>query len=271
MAKIFSFASWNVEQFANDPDRIEENVQFIKHSNPDVFAIFEVVGKDVFSHFIKLMDTHNFFITEDFSSMETLVGVNRRLTAFVTQRQKFKSEIPTLRPGALVTLTIDNDYYSILFLHMKSMDDPRSWGLRDDMIGHVINLKKALDSNIDDPDLDANFICMGDLNTMGMNLTYSDKDMDGSDELERYVKRLKRQNIKLLKKDFPNTWWNGIGSTDPPSDLDHVFASDTPKFTKLCQTTIAVKGWPEKNTPAKQTEWIKKHSDHAMLYGEVCT
>ena len=104
MAKLFSFASWNVEHFKNNANRIKQCIEFIKESNPDVFAIFEVEGKEVFKHFVKLMPTHNFFITEDLSRMETLVGVNRKFTAFVTQRQKFKSKIPTLRPGALATL-----------------------------------------------------------------------------------------------------------------------------------------------------------------------
>jgi len=48
MAKLFSFASWNVEHFVNNRERVRENVQFIMESNPDVFAVFEVEGKDVF-------------------------------------------------------------------------------------------------------------------------------------------------------------------------------------------------------------------------------
>ena len=268
MSKLFSFASWNVEHFANNKERIKENVQFIMGSNPDVFAVFEVEGKDVFGSFVEFMPTHNFFITEDLSRMSTLVGVNRRLTAFITQRQKFKSEIPTLRPGALVTLTINDEHYSILFLHMKSSPNPHSWGLRDDMIGHVISLKRALDRAPGAPPHGANFICAGDFNTMGMNVTYSDKDMDGAEELGRYVRRLRQKRMRLLSKTADHTWWGGTESYRP-SNLDHVFASDALEFSKFNGAEILVCGWPELPAETEQINWIEGHSDHAMLYGEV--
>ena len=269
MAKLFSFASWNVEHFVNNRDRIKENIQFISESNPDVFAVFEVEGKDVFGSFVELMPTHNFFITEDLSKMATLVGVNRQLTAFVTQRQELKSKVPTLRPGALITLTIKDEYYSVLFVHMKSSPDPHSWGLRDDMIGHVLGLKRALDKTPGAPPHGANFICMGDLNTMGMNVTYSDKDMTGAEELERYVKRFKPKKVRLLSKTSDYTWWGGSESDYPPSNLDHVLASDSLNFREFDGMEILVRGWPELPTEEEQTNWIKNHSDHAMLYGEV--
>jgi len=174
-----------------------------------------------------------------------------------------------LRPGALVTLTINDEFYSLLFLHIKSSPDPHSWGLRDDMIGHVIGLKRALDKASGSSPEGANFICMGDLNTMGMNVTYSDKDMTGAEELKRYARRLSPKNMELLPKNSDHTWWAGSGSSYPPSDLDHVFASKSLNFRKFGQAEIDVRGWPELPTPAQQTDWIKKHSDHAMLYGEV--
>jgi hypothetical protein len=269
MAKLFSFASWNVEHFTNDPHRIAENIEFVQGSNPDVFAIFEVEGKQVFFGFVELMPTHNFFITEDLSRMEILVGVNRDFTAFVTQRQAFKSKVPTLRPGALVTLAIDEDYYSLLFLHMKSQGDPRSWGLRDDMTLHVSRLKTALDNIPVTPASGANFICIGDLNTMGMDLSYSDKDVDGAEELERYKRRLGAKGMKYLSKTHPVTWWGGTGTQYPQSDLDHAFASESLRFEAFGQAELDVRGWPQLLTEAEQTAWINDHSDHAMLYGEV--
>ncbi|MFQ5612437.1 MAG: endonuclease/exonuclease/phosphatase family protein [Anaerolineae bacterium] len=268
MARLFSFATWNVEHFKNDRDRIQDNIQFVRDSNPDVFAIFEVEGRDVFGAFVELMPNHNFFITEDLSRMEILVGVSRGFTAFVTQRQRFKSNVPTLRPGALVTLVIDNNYYSLLFLHLKSSSDPRSWGLRDDMIHHVRNLKKALDRASGAPG-GANFICIGDLNTMGMNLTYSKKDVSGEEELKRYLKILKNNGMRLLPKDVDHTHWGGIGSTYPKSNLDHALASEGLTFKKFGEAEISVRGWPQLPAEQAQTEWIQKHSDHALLYGEV--
>ncbi|MCB0198069.1 MAG: endonuclease/exonuclease/phosphatase family protein [Anaerolineae bacterium] len=268
MTKLFSFAAWNVEHFKNDRDRIRENVKFIQTANPDIFAIFEVEGKYVFGDFVQLMPTHHFFITEGQSGMETLIGVNRDFTAFVTQRDELKSDIPTLRPGVLVTIKINDEFYSFLFLHLKSFPEPRSWGLRDDMIGHIISLKKALDRAPGVSDEGANFLCLGDFNTMGMNLTYSDKDMTGQEELDRYVKRLGRQNMKLLSKSANFTWWNGQSSTSP-SNLDHVFASKALDFEQLNGAESQVRGWPELATTAEQVDWIGTHSDHAMLYGEV--
>ena len=269
MTKIFSVASWNVEHFANNKNRIRENIEFVQQSNPDVFAIFEVEGKQVFSDFVSLMPTHNFFITEDLSKMETLIGVNRNFTAFVTQRQAIKSKIPTLRPGALVTLALDNQFYSILFVHLKSLPDPRSWGLRDDMISHILNLKKALDKASGKPE-GANFICMGDFNTMGLNVTYAKNDMSGAEELARYSRRFKGRKMRLLPKTAPATWWGGQDTTIPPSNLDHVFASQSLQFQKFAQDAeVAVRGWPELADEITQTDWINNHSDHGLLYSEV--
>lgn len=44
-------------------------------------------------------------------------------------------------------------------------------------------LNKASDNGI------ANYIFLGDLNTMGMNLTYNDKDISGDEEMERLRRR----------------------------------------------------------------------------------
>ena len=53
---------------------------------------------------MKLLPDHSFFITEDQSQQEILVGVNRKFPAFLTQRLEFKSQVPRLRPGALVSI-----------------------------------------------------------------------------------------------------------------------------------------------------------------------
>ncbi|MDX1420154.1 MAG: endonuclease/exonuclease/phosphatase family protein [Rubricoccaceae bacterium] len=266
MATVFSFASWNVEHFKNDRARAEENIAFLSAQDPDVFAVYEVEGGEVFAHFVELMPSHNIFVTEDLGDMEILIGVRRSLVAFITQRHELKSKLPTLRPGALVTLTIDDAFYSLLFVHLKSASDPRSCGLRDDMIGHVLGLKRALDNAVDGS---ANFIAVGDFNTMGMNLTYSDKDLSGAEEIERYRRRFDRKGMRLLSKSADATWWNGPGSSYDPSDLDHVFASDHLQFAPFGGAEVAVRGWPEEGTDAQKGDWIERHSDHALLYGEV--
>ena len=267
MATIFSFASWNIEHFkGGDAARAERCVQFIRDSDPDVFGVYEVEGKAVFSHFVSLMPSHNIYVTEGLSYMQTLVGVRRSITAFVTQRHSFKSEVPTLRPGTLVTIQRDHTNYSLLFLHIKSSPDPRSWGLRDDMVGHVRNLKKALDRNADNA---ANFIAIGDFNTMGLRVTHADNDMDGAAEVARYERVLAHRHMRLLPKSKTHTWWNGPNGTYSPSDLDHAFASEHLRFRDYGGAELDVRGWPEKNTNAEKQTWIDQYSDHALVYGEV--
>jgi hypothetical protein len=130
MPKILSFASWNVEKFSNKPGRVERVVGLLAEKDPDVFALYEVMGKQVFNALMSRMPTHSFSITENTaqSNMEILVGVRNTITSFVTQREEFRSKVPTLRPGALVTLQIDGKYYAILFIHPKSFKEPRDWG-----------------------------------------------------------------------------------------------------------------------------------------------
>ena len=269
MAKVFSFASWNVEHFRGKQERIKNVVKFVKQSDPDVFALYEVEGKNVFSEFGKQMTTHNFFITEGVQDMETLIGIRWGVTAFVSQRESFKSKNPALRPGVLVTVTKDKVHYSLLFLHIKSSPSPHSWGLRDEMVGHVLNLKKALDKQAAVPG--ANLICVGDLNTMGLNVTYANNDMSGADELARYEKRFARRGMSLLSKTAPHTWWGGIGSSYNPSNLDHAFASNHLKFKSFSGHSVDVRGWPQLSTDQQKDNWINKHSDHAMLFAQVET
>lgn len=267
MAKLFSFASWNVEQLNNVKSSSGRITQFpVESGPPDVFGIFEVRGSQVFSDFVEQMPSHQFFITEDLGPIEILIGVSRDFQAFLTQRAEFKSQIPTLRPGALLTLKVNDEFYSLLFLHLKSFAEARSWGLRDDMITHVRNLKGALDKATDQ---DAKFIALGDLNTMGMNLPHSDRDEPADEEISRWGTKLKYRDMRLLPKTHQSTWWNGKDNWEP-SNLDHVFASENLSFAAFGNgAEIDVRGWPTLSTTAKQRDWIEKHSDHALLYGEV--
>lgn len=266
MARLLKFAAWNVEQFTNNTGRVRRIADFLKDegNDPDLFAIFEIRGSDVFDDFVEQLPTHNFYLTEGLQMQETLVGVRKNLTAFITQRHAFKSKQPTLRPGTLVTLVLSGTNYSFLFLHVKSMPDPKGWGLRTDMMEHAVNLKKALDKRAGG---DSNFVVAGDLNTMGLKVRDGDNDIDGEEELERLVKRFDRVDMKLCSKDEPYTWW-GAGSF-PPSDLDHVFASNHLDIRADGPTKINVLGWPQKNTQNQKRKWIEDYSDHALLYGEL--
>jgi len=271
MAKVLSFASWNVEHFAGQPERVARVVGLLNEVDPDVFALYEVKSNSVFGALMNGMPSHAFSITENTTNAmatETLVGVRRSIQHFVTQREEFKSKVPSLRPGALATLRKGERDYCFLFLHVKSFDDPRAWGLRDDMFAHAASLKRALDKKAG-PGKQGNLLILGDLNTMGLNPSYNNvSGIDGDQELSFLEKRFKSVKMKLLPKTHPQSWWNGSDNWEP-SALDHVFASNHLDFKSFGDANIQVRGWPEIDSKSGQKSWISQFSDHALLYGEI--
>lgn len=269
MAKAFSLVSWNVEHFKNDDVRISNVVDLLKAQKPDVFALYEVEGKEVFGALTQRMPGYSFHITEGTAVQETLVGVRRPLTAFFTQRLEFRSGVSALRPGALLTLTIDGKNYPILFLHTKSGNDPRGLGLRDDMLVRACEFRRVLDA-APAAGGHANYMFLGDLNTMGMKYRYVPKrNIEAADELSKLEAQAARFGMRILTKDAPYTWSNGSKSTTPPSNLDHVVAAKHVKFRAFNGNDVNVRGWPKEPTPVKQDAWIARYSDHALLYIEV--
>lgn len=268
MARILSFASWNVEHFKNDAARVDRCVAFIQSLPrlPDIFGIFEVEGAAVFEAMVAAFPTHNFYLTEGLQVQETLVAVRKPLTCFITQRHVFKEKTPTLRPGTLATIHLNGTNYSFLFLHLKSLTDPRGWGLRTNMIEHALKLKKALDKRAPGNGA-ANFVALGDFNTMGLNVRDGDNDIDGAAEIERMRRRFRRVDMNIAAKDADVTWWGG-GAT-PPSNLDHIVASDHLDVRGHNQAQVSVFGWPTLNTVAQRRTWINRHSDHGLLYAEL--
>lgn len=280
MAKAFSVASWNVEHFGatnkghDKPKKpVGPIIDFLAAQNADVVAVYEVVGKVVFSEVVTKMPAYQFHITEGPQTQEILVGVKKTLTSFFTQKTEFKAGAAMLRPGALLTVTVDGEKYPLLFLHLKSLSVPKGFGLRDDMTDRAIKFRKVL--NKADADAGgsglANFLFLGDLNTMGMNLTYSNKDISGIEEIARLRKRLAHKSVRMsiLDKSHGATFWPGIGSNYAPSDLDHVVAGDHLDFKKFGGVSVDVRGWVDEPTDAKKDAWTRKFSDHALLYFEV--
>lgn len=262
------FLSWNVEHFKGKAARLKRVVGLIKDEDPDIFGIIEVTGKTVFSQLVKEFPGYSFSITEGDQSQEILIGVRGGITAFMTQRNEFKRSNAYLRPGALLTVTGSNGTpLPILFSHLKSLPSPEGFGLRDAMFDKVRHLKKAL--NRAAPGKKSEMILVGDLNTMGMNLTYSKKDLEGPEELARVEKVLKSADLKLISKTAPATFNNGSNSSYAPADLDHVFATPGLKFKNQGGAEIKVGGWALESTVAKQDAWIRKFSDHAPLIFEL--
>src|SRR5512137_700630 len=125
MATAFSVASWNVEHFKGVPGRVQRVVEFMSAQAPDVFALYEVEGAEVFQALVGRMPNYTFHITEGPQVQEILLGVRHGLSAFFTQKLEFKSGVTALRPGALLTVTIEGAHYPLLFLHTASGNDPR--------------------------------------------------------------------------------------------------------------------------------------------------
>ena len=267
MVKLFSLASWNVEHFKGDPGRVGRITSFLKKQRPDVLALYEVEGKEVFSNMVETFPGYQFHITEGPQTQEILVGARRGLTAFFTQRVTFKTGNRFLRPGALLTLHFDGKNFSLLFLHTKSSSKPVGLGLRDEMFDRAFKLKKKLDK-VAGGTGKANFLFLGDLNTMGMKYPFQ-KSIDAGMELRKLDREAKKVKMRRLTKNSL-TWWNGPGSRFPPSDLDHVVASEQLGFRQFTGgVDVDVRGWPKLATPAQQGNWINQNSDHALLFLEV--
>jgi endonuclease/exonuclease/phosphatase family metal-dependent hydrolase len=270
LAKAFSVASWNVRHFKSGgtTSRVADVVAFVKQQNPDVVALYEVEGKEVFSEVTAKLPTYSFHITEGPQVQEILLGVAPTRTAFFTQRTEFNAGVSLLRPGALLTVTVAGKDYPMLFLHTKSGDDPRGLGLRDDMLVRAFDFRRALDKAA--PGGAANYLFMGDLNTMGMEYAFvHDRDIDASKELLKLELQAKARKMRMLTKDQPHTWSAGSGSSLPDSNLDHVVAADHLQFKSINAAEVTVRGWPEQQTQQQRDAWIKKYSDHALLYFEV--
>ena len=280
MAKAFSVASWNVEHFGatnkgqDKPTKpVGPIIDFLAKQKADIVAVYEVVGKIVFDEIVKKMGDYQFHITEGPQTQEILVGVKKKFTSFFTQKTGFKSGAAMLRPGALLTLVIDGESYPLLFLHLKSLSVPKGFGLRDDMIERVIKFRKLLNKRDKESGGagHANFIFLGDLNTMGMNLTYSSKDISGGEEIDRLEKRLAHKSVamSILDKSHTATFWPGSKSSFAPGGLDHVVAADHLNFKKFGGFSVDVRGWVDEPTDAKKDSWTKSFSDHALLFFEV--
>jgi endonuclease/exonuclease/phosphatase family metal-dependent hydrolase len=266
MPKAFSVASWNVEHFKGKPERTTRVVEFLNESRPDIFALYEVTGAEVFGTVTTSMPKYSFHITEGPQTQEILVGVKNNLTAFFTQKIAFRAGVSLLRPGALLTVRVAEENYSLLFLHTKSGTDPRGLGLRDDMLVRACKFQSRLNKASEDGL--ANYMFMGDLNTMGMKYTYvRAEDIEAENELKRLDRLARFRKMRRLEKDEIATWWGG--GTLPPSNLDHVVASNQLEFRQFGGADVTVRGWPKRETEAQQRQWIDRFSDHGLLYFEV--
>lgn len=269
MAKAFSVVSWNCEHWREDDPRNAARIEFLAEQKPDVIALYEVEGREVWRSVMDGLPGYSFFITEGKNMQEILVGVGPNTTAFLTQRIEFQSRDAFMRPGAFLTVRADGADYSMLFLHLASMTDARGFGLRTDMIERAFKFKRYLDKVVGGK---ANFIFMGDLNTMGLDHVYGKEGrnlvrdrVSAEHELAAVAYKAGKADMRVLSKSAEFTW---RGSGKKRSDLDQVVASAQIEFEQTGGKDVEVRGWPQL-PEAEQEEWVEKFSDHALLYFEV--
>lgn len=273
MAKAFSVVSWNVRHFKGDPSRVDRVISFLKNQSPDLFALYEVTGKEVYRQLGEAFPQYTFQITEGPQTQEILVGVRNTLTCFLTQKVEFKSATTHMRPGLLATITLDGAKYILLFLHLASSTEPRGMGLRDDMLYRAIKFRKKLDAQAGGR-FKSNYIFLGDLNTMGMEYPYGE-DIIATRELHRSDSRARRYyGMRRLKKSCEMTWNAGSDSSLKPSNLDHIYAAKHLEFKVFGnenneEVEVDVRGWVNESTIGDQDKWIADYSDHSLLYLEV--
>ena len=279
MAKAFSVASWNVEHLRSQGarTRVDDVVGFLTAQRPDVVAVYEVEGADIWRDLVDRMRGYSFFITEGQNTQEILLGTSPRITAFVTQKIEFQSRDAYMRPGALMTVRLGGVDYTMLFLHLASQPDARGFGLRTDMIDRAFSFKEkvmepaAARLGYAEP----NFVFLGDLNSMGLDYVYGREAgprtklrhlrASEEDEISRLHFEAEKAGMRVLTKSRPDTW----RSTRLRSNLDHVVAAKHLRFKKFRGAEVDVRGWPELETEAEQLEWITRYSDHALLYFEL--
>lgn len=270
MAKAFSVASWNCEHWKNGDLRNARRIEFLAARKADVVALYEVEGSEVWRTVMEGLPGYSFFITEGQNTQEILVGIGPDITAFLTQRIEFQSRDAFMRPGAFLTVRADGTDYSLLFLHLASMPDPRGFGLRNDMVDRAFKFKEHLDELSNGK---VNYLFLGDLNLMGLDYVYGKEGnnllharVDAEQELARLGYMAGKSDMRVLSKTADQTWGGEDGMR---SNLDHVVASKQLEFKSFAGKDVQVLGWPELDDNAEQIKWFGEFSDHALLYFEV--
>ena len=269
MAKAFSVVSWNCEHWKENDPRNADRIDFLASQKADVIALYEVEGAEVWRSVMEALPGYSFFITEGQNTQEILVGIGPGVTGFLTQKIEFQSRDAFMRPGAFLTVSADGTDYSMLFLHLASMPDPRGFGLRTDMIERAFSFKEHLDKLSKG---NANFMFMGDMNVMGLDYVYGKEGgsllhdrVTAENEIAALAYRAGKAHMRVLSKSADFTW-HGDGKMR--SNLDHVVAADQIEFEQIKGKDVEVRGWPQR-PDAEQEDWVKKFSDHALLYFEL--
>jgi hypothetical protein len=178
-----------------------------------------------------------------------------------------------MRPGALMSVRHAGHEYTLLFLHLASMDDPRGFGLRQDMVDRAFKFKRAVVDAI--APQEPNFVFLGDMNSMGLDYVFGQQGGAGTPllrdrataahEIARLAYEGAKAGMRPLRKTHDVTW----RSNTMQSNLDHVVAADHLQFRQFGGADVDVRGWPTLATEQAQRDWITQFSDHALLFFEL--
>ena len=269
---LFSILSWNIEHFRGGDARLKKVAAHIAGQQPDVFGLLEIENADVLTLMQRELPDFDFALTDGPEVQEILVGWRRGKfdqTVF-TQKREFNVGNPALRPGALLSVRLQDAWYNMLFLHTDSGTDAPAFGNRAEMFGKTWKLKGALDRKKDQADA-AQLLVLGDLNTMGLMFPRPAKKflrVDAPTEIAALGESAEKAGMRLLPKDQPFTWNGSAGK----SNLDHVLASQALRLRNFGSAAepaeIRVTGWPQLSG-AQLTSFLAEISDHASLYAEI--
>ncbi|MEQ8411408.1 MAG: hypothetical protein RIC51_02670 [Erythrobacter sp.] len=251
-------------------------IDTISSESPDIFGISEVSSSFVYRRMVEAFPNHTFNITTGAQSQEILIGVRPGLGSFFTQKDEFKRNNIYLRPGALLTVHEGEVHIPILFVHLKSLPSAEGFGLRDAMFDRIFSLKRALDASAAEvAGVDkraANFIVLGDYNTMGLDYYRRGHDIPMEREIAVLTERMAFRAMRKPITSHPHTFSNGSKSDLPPSELDHVFVADHLELARHPHPRVEgesyeveVGGWAQLESESERDEWIEKFSDHAPL------
>ncbi len=277
----FSFLSWNVRHFKGGAARLDDVDQAITGLDPDVFGLIEYQGKAAIRELmVDRFPEYDFAVTDSTMNLEVVVGYRRGKFDQVvwTQRRTFNDKARRLRPGALISLRLGNNFYNLLYLHSDSGTRETDYKNRQAVLKKVWKLRGALAKRSSSGR--SNLIVLGDLNTMGKGSTIS-----GDSEISKLDRDAAKNGMTLLLKDRDATWsqW-GHGPRGPQrrrlrvselanlntSDLDHVIADNHLEFVAHGDNgePIHVEGW-QQLSGAEKTRFLWSISDHCGVFGEV--
>jgi hypothetical protein len=271
--KKFSLVSWNVEHFRENAGRTERIAKEMKSLKPDIFAIYETEDVSIMALMQVHFPNYDYFITDGPELQEILVGCRRGVfdQKVFTQKREFKVNNPALRPGALLSVSKNNQWFHLLFLHTDSGTDASAFGNRFEMLTKIQKMAEALSRGMPS----AGILITGDLNTMGMQFptpTKTNLRVKATDEISGMSKLLGKQSITLARKEFDATWISNDHSYT--SDLDHVWHNQQVTLKKLGRRAdgndffVRVKGWQQLSGEPRR-KFTSIVSDHCLLYMEI--